>query len=365
MRHTAMRCGSCLFLTLCAAACSQSGSSSDPQNGADGSPAGSSDASFTDAEPEGAKTMAECLDGVFTNPPPPGGELDYDQFGPKIGSHCNGTNHQDIQGVERVVFLGDSVTVGTPPTNAKDFYRARLADALAQKFNLDGPDGLWKQADLIGGTSLVQTSGDFASCAKYGARNDDLLRDNDQLLECFPDAERNKRTLVIITSGGNDIAQLTKKGIDGAPIDELWDSFHEFVDLFREAVLWLKEPGRFPNGVYVVYGNMFEFTDGTGDVESCPGASAAGFGGEWADKEAQAEMVIWANEQYVDIAVETGTDVTFLLESFCGHGYHNDDTSAPCYRGPDMARWFDATCVHPNPTGHKALTDIFLSVIEE
>ena len=39
-------------------------------------------------------------------------DLDRDQCAPVIGSHCVGTNHQDIDGIERVVFLGDSITVG-------------------------------------------------------------------------------------------------------------------------------------------------------------------------------------------------------------------------------------------------------------
>jgi hypothetical protein len=78
----------------------------------------------------------------------------------------------------------------------------------------------------------------------------------------------------------------------------------------------------------------------------------AGYGGEWDDPDALAEMVVWANEQYAKIAVDTGTDMTFLLEGFCGHGFKADDPSAVCYRGPGNQRWFDDTCIHPNPTGH-------------
>lgn len=35
----------------------------------------------------------------------------------------------------------------------------------------------------------------------------------------------------------------------------------------REAVAWFREPGRFPNGVFAVFANIYELTDGTGDVQ--------------------------------------------------------------------------------------------------
>lgn len=76
-------------------------------------------------------TAAKCFEDDFVNPFMNG--PNYDQFGPIIGSHCMGTNHQDITGVERVVFLGDSVTVGTPPTLSADYYRSKLAGAVAAR----------------------------------------------------------------------------------------------------------------------------------------------------------------------------------------------------------------------------------------
>ena len=54
--------------------------------------------------------------------------VNYEQFNPVINSTCSGTNHQDIQGVERVVFLGDSITVGTFPTPSNQVYRFLLPD---------------------------------------------------------------------------------------------------------------------------------------------------------------------------------------------------------------------------------------------
>jgi lysophospholipase L1-like esterase len=322
----------------------------------------SSDAA-ADAVDTGPLTAMACFAGAYTSMPPVAPV--YEPFMPTVGSHCLGTNHQDITGVERVVFLGDSVTVGSPPTLSGEFYRSRLADALASHFGIDAPNALWKTANPLDGRAGLMESGDFASCAEWGARTDDLLGAGNQLESCFPASSRDLRTLVVMTMGGNDVASITQDGVDGVPIPDIWDDVRQFVQYMEDAVLWLKEPGRFPNGVYVIFANMFEFTDGTGDVTACPSAELAGFGAAWDDPSILADMVIYAEEQYLRIAVETGTDMIFMLEEFCGHGFNHTDSSAPCYRGPGTPRWFDLTCIHPNPDGHRQIADMFFAVVDE
>ena len=61
----------------------------------------------------------------------------------------------------------------------------------------------------------------------------------------------------------------------------------------------------------------------------------------------------------------TGTDMTFMLENFCGHGFKAGDPMAPCYRGPGQQNYFDLTCIHPTPKGHDVITDLFTAVIDE
>ncbi|MFO0725206.1 MAG: GDSL-type esterase/lipase family protein [Myxococcota bacterium] len=297
----------------------------------------------------------------------------YDQFHPVVGSHCFGTNHQDIQGVERVVFLGDSVTVGTPPTVSNEYYRNLLADQLVQKFNLESPSTLWRTVNLIDGISYRQLDRDFGNCSKWGARTDDLLGTNNQLETCFPPETLGKRTLIIMTMGGNDIAHITKEGgLSHMPVRtraELQQQTEQFVTYLRQSMEWIKTPGRFPNGVFVIFANPPEFTDGTGDVESCGLSSVAGFDDPWPNPQDLKDLVIWALEQYMAIAVDTHTDLLWFLESFCGHGYvatgPHADPSNRCYRGPNTERWFDLTCIHPNPTGHHQLADMFMAVVNE
>jgi lysophospholipase L1-like esterase len=317
----------------------------------------------TATEPVDTALEPDPLENCFSDISGTG--ADYAALSPVVGSHCQGTNHQDIQGIERVVFLGDSVTVGTPPSTEAEFYRNRLAQTLSADFGLEEPDWWWEAVNIVDGTTYVQDSGDFSSCASWGARADDLMQDNAQVLDCFPESERHKKTLVIMTVGGNDLAKLTQGFIEGESVESLWEDTVGFMGLVREAVTWfVEDPARFPNGVFVVFTNLYEFTDATGDTSSCPVAELAGFGEAVTDPGLE-EMVIWSMEEFMSIAVDTGTDMLFLLENFCGHGFHYDDPASRCYRGPEAEIWFDLTCIHPNPTGHAAIADMVMAVVRE
>lgn len=279
-----------------------------------------------------ALTAAECfkdLTGPVVGP-------NYDQFKPTIAPSCAGTHHQNITGVEKVVFLGDSITVGTPPTLPKDFYRMRLESQLETKFG-----------------SLEKSS-----CAAWGAKTNDLVDNDKQLEKCFPGATQSKRTLVVMTMGGNDIHSWAKDKTSAAQAKV---EAQQAADNVRAAIGWLQTPGRFTNGVYVVFANVYEYTDTSGDLSSCPTASLAGMSGTWAEG---APAVVMLQEQLMKVAVDTKTDLMFMLEHFCGHGWNNDDPTLQCYRGPNTPRWIDATCIHPNPDGHEQIALQFMKVIE-
>ncbi|MBU6162584.1 MAG: SGNH/GDSL hydrolase family protein [Myxococcales bacterium] len=286
----------------------------------------------------GPRTYAGCFAdtlGRFEQVP------DYDRYGPVIGSHCLGTNHQDIVDVQKVVFFGDSVTVGTPPSFEEEYYRTILSNRLRERF----------------GESLV-----VESYARFGARTDDLLLPSDeQLIRAFPEPEE-LRTLVVMTIGGNDLYRWIEMFNDGASRDEISAKVDESIAQMRDAIEWLVEPGRFTNGVYVLFANTYEFTDGTGDTLVCEIAPSIGLTEPWPQGQ---EFVIRYNEAFLEIAVDTQTDMIFLQEEFCGHGFNAANPEAPCYRGPDTEVWFDFTCIHPNPAGHARMAEMFEALIAE
>ena len=206
--------------------------------------------------------------------------VDYDQYHPVIGSHCKGTDHQDIFGVEHVVFLGDSITVGTPPTGAEDWYRNRMAGALAAEYGLEAPDWLWENVDLFDGMTYERSSGGFSSCAKWGARTDDLTRSHEQFQTCIPEDRRDETTLVVMTVGGNDLFSWAQDRVgEGMTEEEMWAAAELAVKDLEDSVHWLiDDPERFPNGVYLVFANTFEFTDddSAADFSTCTGADWIG-----------------------------------------------------------------------------------------
>jgi len=311
----------------------------------------------------------------------------YDESGAVIGSHCKGTNHQDIEGIELVVFLGDSVTVGTPnfenllPTENNHYWRNKLAEDTVSLFGLDkGEDfawGLWKSYDPFEQKGALNESGDFRNCAHWGARTDDFLEGDKQLEMCFPDGGSDKRTLVMFTVGGNDFKEIVEKGSESseeeaeAGYPAVWEEAESIISHLEDTLEWLTDPVRFPNGVSVIFANPYEFTDGTGDTASCGSAEVLSGVEAWQDNDTLQQVSTWIADQFMQIAVSSQTDMVFMLEQFCGHGYvmtgpnPNPSAGSPCDAGPDAEVWFDETCVHPNAAGHQAIYDMFKAVLLE
>ncbi len=304
------------------------------------SPDGSStDGSSTDGSKAQVKLRDICFKHVKVTSAKP--QPEYDQFKPTYGTHCHGTNHQNITGVQKVVFLGDSVTAGTPPTPFWQYYRSVLTTSLTKKF----------------GKLEVK------NCSKYGARTDDLLlKPHQQIITCFPKLPEKKRTLVVMTMGGNDAHAWAKAATSGKKIGDILKQVDQAVKYMKDAIEWFrKDPKRFPNGVYVIFANVYEYTDGTSDLLSCPTAILAGLKGKWPEGR---KAYIRVNEQFMKIAVDTKTDMVFMLENFCGHGFKAKDPKNECYK-PKSDTWFDLTCIHPNPKGHAQIAKMFMSVVNQ
>jgi hypothetical protein len=287
----------------------------------------------------GKLTASECYkDKINPNLPGP----NYDQFNPEIGPHCMGTDHQKIEGVQKVVFLGDSITVGTPPYYTKG-YRFVLMQMLQDKFG----------------------ALEFKNCSNWGDRADDLLLpDKQQILKCFDKLPETKRTLVIMTVGGNDMNHIAGDIVEGRGILHAMDEAKRTADLMDDAIKWFFVPGRFTNGIFVVYADVYEFTDGTGDLDSCLMAKTQGLSGVHTELN---QPFNYLNERFMKLAVETGTDMVFMLEHFCGHGFCRDNKCAnpsACYQ-PGSEMWLDVlTCIHPNDEGHNELAGMFKAVID-
>jgi len=265
---------------------------------------------------------------------------DYEDMGAVVPRHCMGTDHQDIDAVGRVVFLGDSITAGTPPTPAEGIYRALVTAGLQERFGSVSTD----------------------NCAEYGASVDDLLGPGGQFERCFTEPI-DEPTLVVFTIGGNDMVDRGRELANGVPVEQVDATAAASLGLLEQAIRWLEDQDGvlFRGGVDVIFSNVYEYTDQTNDIGSCPMAEFF----EVPEIDALPERYAALNESYVDLAVRTQTDIVLLFESFCGHGFHNEDPESPCYRGPGTPRWFDDTCIHPTPAGHAQLAEMVLAIVDE
>ena len=263
----------------------------------------------------------------------------YDDLDPNVPRHCMGTDHQDIEDIEHIVFLGDSITAGSPPNAADEIYRHHLTEALTQK---------WPGAAV-------------SDCSEWGARTDDFLHGKQEIQACFPDGGDTRNTLVIMTMGGNDLFEIAQDVAGGMSEEDAAAEVQKALDYYTEAMAWLTDEARFPAGISIIFANVYEYTDGTGELGSCDLAEQLGFGFTAPQLRA---AYLWVSEAYMQMAVDTQTDMIFLLEHFCGHGFFAGDPDNECYRGDDAETWFDATCIHPNPTGHDQIAEMFMAVIE-
>ncbi|MBU6160800.1 MAG: SGNH/GDSL hydrolase family protein [Myxococcales bacterium] len=256
--------------------------------------------------------------------------VSIDDLGMPVASACEGTVQQNFDGIERVVFLGDSITAGQGG-GANGAYRVLLGERLSERY-----------------PGVV-----IDDCSEGGAVNGDLLAE--QIPNCFASPE-DRLTLVVFTSGGNDVVQLA---FNKATLEEATPVIDGFVAELRAALDFLADPANTPGGVRVVYANVYEFTDATGVMSSCPLAAIAGLTGVWEDGVA---AYAYMEEQYAALAAEFGFDVMFLEENFCGHGYNRDSPDSPCAdRAGDL--WIGSDCIHPNVAGHAAIADLFWGII--
>jgi lysophospholipase L1-like esterase len=313
-----------------------------------------------DTTPSGPATFESCFGWQE-------GPVDYAGIGLVMGENCLGTNHQTIENVEHVVFVGDSVTVGTPPTATTAWYRNLVADGLVDRFPLEAPGVDWQNVDLIDGVTYVQDSGDFSSCAKWGARTDDLLEPpHQQLATCLPEGVRGLRTLVVMTVGGNDLMSMLQDLRDGVDPTTLQAEWEGALADYSEAIHWLKDdPLRFPAGIDVILANNFDVTDGEGatNIAECPGAGWIGLDDSLYDPFVHPLGQSW-QRAVATLAVETGSDMIFQGEIFCGYGYGMTPSNR-CWRGEGVPIYLDDTCAHPSTSGHAALAEAFLAVVDE
>jgi lysophospholipase L1-like esterase len=228
--------------------------------------------------------------------------------------------------------IGDSISdKGGSPTTAPYYY-----DLLFSNDNTTYPR--WAGLDLKTKFGVQN----HVHAAVAGSQTKDLLGQVMGLAASLPGP-----ILVTVTSGGNDLRAAGTQAIAGT--DSMYiTQMATNIDSFLAAIT---TKDRFGSGVevYVLFANVYDPTDKTGDFMSketggstCPlplslypKADAVAVFGRW-DKPFMTELPKYPNVFEAP-----------LYDTFLGHGIH------------DMDDWFYTDCIHPNKQGMHELRRMF------
>ena len=229
----------------------------------------------------------------------------------------------------RLIVMGDSISRGSGASTTARRYGSLLDAELTTFFGND--------VELI-------------NVAVGGSTTDALATSQlDDLRERLG-ATVEGHTILVLTSGGNDMTHALRDGMDpvGATLEDAIADLRTMVAFFRDTT-------RFPDGVSIYVAAVYDPTDGTGNAgaDCFEGLTLRGIPG-WID--------MW-RDAYRTLAVELGFAMIDALGHFHGHGFHFDEPANDYYDAADPTLWF-ADCVHPNDVGHAQMSGLFHEAID-
>ena len=112
----------------------------------------------------------------------------------------------------------------------------------------------------------------------------------------------------------------------------------------------------FPGGCHIFLANIYDPTDGVGDIDN------AGLGlPAWPDGAAVLDSM---NAVIARCAKERpSVHLVDIRAPFLGHGIHHRDKRSPYYRKGDISYWYFDNLEDPNDTGYDAIRRLFLREI--
>lgn len=252
----------------------------------------------------------------------------------------------------RLVVMGDSISFGEGASSGSMTYKSLLYE--------NDPES-WPDFDGLDLTTAYPSLTEFVDVAVGGATTSTLV--NDQL-PAAADAlgdQVDGETVVVMTISGNDVNAavtqlwyLLEVANDEEGAEEVVEELIERVTYNLEIMLdFYDDEVRFPDGSFVYMTNVYDPTDGTGDLPACyPGL----------DLSNALSYLDEINAALFELAEKRNVAMLDMHRHFLGHAFHHDDSDSPFYDTGNPEMWF-ADCVHPNDVGHNELRRIFYSAV--
>lgn len=239
--------------------------------------------------------------------------------------------------------LGDSVTDGYGATNGRGYF-----DLLVRNDDSRRPDMAGR--DLSHVIPFLKSINRSVSCTT----SEEHLRSQVAHLESFPE---DVKGIVVITSGGNDLIHDYGLSVprDGAMYGCTAEQESEWKERYRDRLRGIIEGvnNKFPGGCDIFLANIYDPTDGVGDIENGfillppwpDGLKAHGM----FNRVIAEECDRYSNVHLVD-----------MHGAMLGHGIHCRDKRNSHYDADDPHYWYYKNLEDPNDRGYDAIRRAFV-----
>ncbi len=242
-----------------------------------------------------------------------------------------------------LIGIGDSVTAGFGASKKHGYFELLLQNDDATYADMQGRDLRHVLTDIA-----------FQNLSVSYTVSEEHLKDQVPGVKSYPPSVRG---IVVITTGGNDLIHDYGRSAprDGAMYGCTYgqalqwkDSFHARLKGILDGVI-----ARFPGGCEIFLANIYDPTDGVGDIEHAHIALPAWPAG------------LKVLPLFNDIIAETcrGYTNVHLVDfhsAFLGHGIHCADRRNENYRKEDPYYWYFDNLEDPNDRGYDAIRRLFL-----
>jgi hypothetical protein len=226
-----------------------------------------------------------------------------------------------------LIGIGDSVTDGFGATEGQAYF------------------------DRLSEVRLPAVFPDFES-TNYSVSATISLQHYEKQIPQIPVFAENVHGLIVITSGGNDILHNYGRTPprEGATYGATMDQARPWIENYEKRLIaTLKAVNeRFPGGCDIFVANIYDPTDGQGDIENA-GQDLP----PWKDGLA----VLGAYNEVIARTVDSQPNyhLVDIHKAFMGHGIHHED----------RPYWYYKNLEDPNDLGYAALEDLFWQAMEE
>jgi len=240
-----------------------------------------------------------------------------------------------------LVGLGDSVTAGFGARHGYSYFDRLVANP---------PD---ESADMNGVClRTVLPHLQFTNLAVSGSTSGQHIA---RQLPLLPEVGSNVIALVVITTGGNDLIHNYGRTLprEQAMYGATWEQAAPWVADFEKRLNSMIEQinAHFPGGCHIFLANIFDPTDGVGDIQRA-GLPA------WKD----GLKIVAAYNDVITRCAEKHSFVHLvdMHGTFLGHGIHCTQFWAAHYDAKDPHYWYFINLEDPNERGYDVIRRLFL-----